>query len=159
MKKETKMEIATFAAGCFWGVQAAFDSVKGVLRSQVGYMGGTTDKATYEMVCSGRTGHAEVVHVMFDSNVVSYKTLVEKFFTLHDPTQVNRQGPDVGTQYRSAIFYHSPTQKKVAETVKAELMKKTGKKIATEVTAAGTFFPAEDYHQKYLEKKGLKVCH
>lgn len=154
-----KQEIATFAAGCFWGVQAAFDGVKGVLKSSVGYMGGVDGKITYEMVCTGKTGHAEVVQVVFDSDVVSYKTLVEKFFTLHDPTQMNRQGPDVGTQYRSAVFYHTLAQKKVAEAVKSALMKTTGAKIVTEIVAAGTFYAAEDYHQKYLEKKGLKVCH
>ncbi len=155
MKKET----ATFAAGCFWGVQAAFDGVKGVLSSAVGYMGGVDGKITYELVCTGKTGHAEVVQVVFDSDVVTYKTLVEKFFTLHDPTQMNRQGPDVGTQYRSAVFYHTAAQKKIAETVKNALMKKTGAKIVTEISAAETFYSAEDYHQKYLEKKGLKVCH
>lgn len=154
-----KKEIATFAAGCFWGVQAALDGVKGVLSSAVGYMGGVDGKITYEMVCTGRTGHAEVVQVVFDSDVVTYKTLVEKFFALHDSTQLNRQGPDVGTQYRSAVFYHSAAQKKIAESVKNTLMKKTGAKIVTEIAAAGTFYPAEDYHQKYLEKKGLKVCH
>ncbi|RJQ19784.1 peptide-methionine (S)-S-oxide reductase [Candidatus Woesearchaeota archaeon] len=154
-----KTETATFAAGCFWGVQAAFDGVKGVVKSSVGYMGGTVDNPTYEMVCTDRTGHAEVVHVVFDSEIVSYKQLVEKFFSLHDPTQMNRQGPDVGRQYRSAIFYHSPEQKKIAEAVKKEMQKKSEKTIVTEITPAGTFYPAEEYHQKYLEKKGLKVCH
>ena len=154
-----KQEIATFAAGCFWGVQAAFDQVKGVVKSEVGYMGGNVQKPTYELVCTDKTGHAEVVQITFDSDRVSYRSLVEKFFSLHDSAQLNRQGPDVGNQYRSAIFYHTPEQKKIAELVKKELQKNMTKMIVTEISPAGTFYSAEEYHQKYLEKRGLRVCH
>lgn len=152
---------ATFAAGCFWGVEEAFRSIEGVLDAQVGYTGGHTENPTYREVCSGRTGHAEAVEVTFDPAVVSYRTLVESFFKIHDPTQVNRQGPDVGSQYRSAVFYHSPEQQTVAEAVKTdlELSRKYRRPIATEIAPAAPFYRAEEYHQRYFEKNGGPSCH
>ncbi len=157
----SKSEKATFACGCFWGVQAEFDSVKGVLKTTVGYTGGRPNNPAYEDVCTDRTGHAEAVEVEFDPKNVSYPKLVEKFFSIHDPTQANRQGPDVGSQYRSAIFYHDDEQKKEAIKVKDTVSKsgKFNKPIATEIIKAKAFHPAEDYHQKYLEKRGMNVCH
>ena len=153
-------EKATFGAGCFWGVEAAFRQVEGVLATRVGYAGGTKVSPTYQEVCTGRTGHAEVVEVLFDSEKVSYDTLLEVFWTNHDPTTVNRQGPDVGTQYRSAIFFHDPDQKAAAELSKKEL-EASGtfrRPIVTEITEASDFWLAEDYHQQYLEKRGLATC-
>lgn len=152
---------ATFAAGCFWGVESAFRTVDGVVDTQVGYIGGTTDDPTYKEVCRGRTGHAEGLEITFDPAVISYKELVELFWRVHDPTQVNRQGPDIGTQYRSAIFYHSEEQKAVAEASKAALdaAKKFRRPIATEIVPAGTFWRAEEYHQRYFEKSGHPACH
>src|SRR5215467_1071119 len=161
-EEETKMsEIATFAAGCFWGVEAKFRMIPGVEDALVGYSGGKTENPTYKEVCTDRTGHAEVVQVTFDPAKVSYETLVEAFWHMHDPTQVNRQGPDYGSQYRSAIFYHSPEQKAIAEKSKAALnaSKKFHRPIATEITPAGTFYRAEEYHQRYLEKRGQAACH
>jgi peptide-methionine (S)-S-oxide reductase len=154
-------EKATFAAGCFWGVESAFRSMDGVLDVQSGYTGGHTVNPTYKEVCSGTTGHAEAVEVTFDPAIVSYERLLEAFFKMHDPTQVNRQGPDVGSQYRSAVFYHSPEQKAAAETVKAELEKngKYKKPIATQILPAGPFYRAEEYHQRYFEKNGGPACH
>ena len=154
-------ESATFAAGCFWGVQAKFDKIKGVLSSSVGYTGGTVKNPTYEQVCTHTTGHAEVVQVEFDPTVVTYAQLVDTFFGLHDPTQLNRQGPDVGTNYRSAIFYHSPAQKAIAEVAKQKLNAegKYAGRVVTEIVPAVEFYPAEDYHQKYLQKIGSPVCH
>jgi len=154
-------EIATFAAGCFWGVEAKFRMIPGVEDAIVGYSGGKTENPTYKEVCTDKTGHAEVVQVTFDPKKVSYGTLVEAFWHMHDPTQVNRQGPDYGTQYRTAIFYHSPEQKAIAEKSKAALnaSRKFGKPIATEITPAGPFWKAEEYHQKYLEKRGAASCH
>ena len=154
-------EIATFAAGCFWGVEAKFRMIPGVEDAIVGYSGGKTENPTYKEVCTDKTGHAEVVQVTFDPKKVSYETLVEAFWHMHDPTQVNRQGPDYGTQYRTAIFYHSPEQKAIAEKSKAALnaSRKFGKPIATEITPAGPFWKAEEYHQKYLEKRGAASCH
>ncbi|HJZ66483.1 MAG TPA: peptide-methionine (S)-S-oxide reductase MsrA [Candidatus Acidoferrum sp.] len=154
-------EIATFAAGCFWGVEVKFRMIPGVEDAIVGYSGGRTDNPTYKEVCTDRTGHAEVVQVTFDPAKVSYETLVEAFWHMHDPTQVNRQGPDEGTQYRTAIFYHSPEQKTIAEKSKAALnaSRKFSKPIATEITAAGPFWKAEEYHQRYLEKRGAASCH
>jgi peptide-methionine (S)-S-oxide reductase len=154
-------EKATFAAGCFWGVESAFRTVDGVVDTQVGYIGGTTENPSYKEVCSGRTGHAEALEITFDPSVVSYKKLVELFWRVHDPTQVNRQGPDVGTQYRSAIFFHTPEQKQTAEAVKnyLELSKKYKRPIATEITPAATFWRAEEYHQRYFEKTGRPACH
>jgi peptide-methionine (S)-S-oxide reductase len=154
-------ELATFGAGCFWGVEAAFRRVPGVIDAAVGYSGGRTANPTYRDVCSDDTGHAEVVQVTFDPEKVSYPQLLDVFWTVHDPTQVNRQGPDHGTQYRTAIFFHSPEQEAAAKKAKQELQA-TGKfraPIATEITPAGTFYRAEEYHQRYLEKRGAASCH
>jgi peptide-methionine (S)-S-oxide reductase len=154
-------ELATFGAGCFWGVEAAFRRVPGVIDAVVGYSGGRTANPTYRDVCSDDTGHAEVVQVTFDPEKVSYPQLLDVFWTVHDPTQVNRQGPDHGTQYRTAIFFHAPEQEAAAKKAKQELQA-TGKfraPIATEITPAGTFWRAEEYHQRYLEKRGAASCH
>lgn len=155
------MSLATFGAGCFWGVEVAFRQVPGVKDALVGYLGGTLANPTYKDVCTGRTGHAEVVQVEYDPAAVSYDRLLEVFWENHDPTTLNRQGPDVGTQYRSAIFYHTPEQKDVADASKARLeaSKKLRRPVVTEITPASTFYPAEDYHQRYLEKRGLASCH
>ena len=153
-------EKAMFAAGCFWGVEAAFRSVPGVVATAVGYSGGRTKNPTYEDVCTDRTGHAEVVQVEFDPSRVSYGQLLDVFWNEHDPTQVNRQGPDIGSQYRSAVFYSTPEQRAAAVASK-EAVEKSGryrKPIATEISPASEFFPAEEYHQKYLEKRGLATC-
>ncbi len=154
-------ELATFAAGCFWGVEVKFRMIPGVEDALVGYSGGHTENPSYKDVCTDTTGHAEVVQVTFDPKKVSYETLVEAFWHMHDPTQVNRQGPDYGTQYRTAIFYHSPEQKAIAEKSKAALAAsgKFRSPIATEITAAGPFWKAEEYHQRYLEKRGAASCH
>jgi peptide-methionine (S)-S-oxide reductase len=154
------MEKATFAAGCFWGVEAAFRNVEGVTATAVGYTGGSTDSPTYEQVCSHRTGHAEAVEVEFDPARVSYEKLLEVFWGEHDPTQKNRQGPDVGTQYRTAIFFHTPAQKAAAEASRDALAKsgKHSRPIVTEIVPAAKFWPAEEYHQRYLEKRGLATC-
>lgn len=154
------MEKATFGAGCFWGVEAAFRRVQGVTATAVGYLGGTTEHPTYTDVCTGRTGHAEVVEVTYDPSRVSYDELLRVFWDSHDPTQRNRQGPDVGTQYRSAIFFHDESQEKAAAASKDDLERsgRYRKPIATEITPASTFYPAEDYHQQYLEKRGLATC-
>jgi len=158
-KEVAAIETATFAAGCFWGVEHKLGRIPGVLTTVVGYTGGRTPDPTYEGVCTGKTGHAESVQVVFDPARVGYEELVRRFFGLHDPTQVNRQGPDVGTQYRSAIFYHGEKQRETAEKVMAELRAsgKLAAPLATELAEAGVFFPAEDYHQKYFEKHGV-VC-
>lgn len=156
--KRTKLNIATFGAGCFWHVEAALRQIKGVKATAAGYAGGTMKNPTYEDVCSDVTGHAEVVQVEFDPKQVSYEELLKVFWHEHDPTQVNRQGPDVGTQYRSIIFYHSEKQKAAAEKSKQELQKKYRKPIATEIKKAPVFYKAEDYHQQYLEKRGLAAC-
>lgn len=147
------MEKATFAAGCFWGIEAAFRRVEGVSDTSVGYIGGETENPTYEQVCSGQTGHAEAVQVTFDPSRVSYEDLLELFWECHDPTTLNRQGPDIGTQYRSAIYTHSPAQVEAALESKEALFSK-GVPVVTEVVAAGTYWPAEDYHQQYFEKAG-----
>lgn len=152
-------EKATFGAGCFWGVEARFAEVPGVTETAVGYAGGHTANPTYRDVCTDETGHAEVVDLTFDPQKVSYEELVRLFFQLHDPTQLNRQGPDYGTQYRSVVFYHSPEQKATAERVRDEFQKLISKKIVTLIEAAPVFYRAEDYHQKYLEKRGMKSCH
>jgi len=154
-------EIATFAAGCFWGIEAKFRMIPGVEDAAVGYSGGHTENPSYKEVCTDRTGHAEVVQVTFDQAKVSYEKLVEAFWNMHDPTQVNRQGPDFGTQYRTAIFFHSPEQEAIAKKAKADL-EASGKfrqPIATEITKAGPFWRAEEYHQRYLEKRGAASCH
>jgi len=154
-------EIATFAAGCFWGVEAKLRMIPGVVDAEVGYSNGNTENPTYKDVCSDQTGHAEVVQVTFDPTKVSYQTLVEAFWQMHDPTQMNRQGPDFGSQYRSAIFTHSPEQAAIAKKSKADLeaSKKFHRPVATEITPAGTFYRAEEYHQRYLEKRGMAACH
>jgi peptide-methionine (S)-S-oxide reductase len=157
----TELERATFAAGCFWGIEAAFRQIKGVVETAVGYTGGTVPEPDYKKVCSGRTGHAEAVGIIFDPAVVSYEKLLDTFWTIHDPTQVNRQGPDIGTSYRSAIFYHSPEQKELAEASKTRLAnskKYQGKTIATEIVPAPEFWKAEEYHQQYYEKCGRGYC-
>ena len=154
-------DLATFAAGCFWGVEASFQRTPGVLATRVGYIGGHTSTPTYKEICTDRTGHAEAVEVSFDPQMVSYDQLLAIFFDNHDATQVNRQGPDIGSQYRSAIFYHSPEQKAAAEAAKTVLQKSDRFKrpIATNIVPATAFWEAEAYHQKYLEKRGLAVCH
>jgi peptide-methionine (S)-S-oxide reductase len=155
-----RLETATFAAGCFWGVEENFRNVKGVVSTSVGYTGGETNNPTYEEVCTDKTGHVEAVKIEFDPKVISYDDLLRIFFKSHDPTTLNRQGPDVGKQYRSAIFFHSDKQKETALAVKQEL-EKSGKftgSIVTEIMKAGEFFEAEEYHQKYYMKKGLKGC-
>ena len=154
------MATATFAAGCFWGVEAAFRLVPGVTATRVGYTGGTTTNPTYKQVCTDRTGHAEAVEVTYDPARVSYDDLLRVFWENHDPTQRNRQGPDIGTQYRSAIFYHDPEQEAAAQASK-ERLERSGvhkRPIVTEIVPAQTFYQAEDYHQQYLEKRGLATC-
>ena len=154
-------ELATFGAGCFWGVEDAFRRVPGVTDVVVGYSGGHTENPTYRDVCTDETGHAEVVQVTYDAAKVSYEQLLDTFWQTHDPTQVNRQGPDVGTQYRSVIFFHSPEQEATAKKSKAalEASGKLRRPIATEITPAGPFYRAEEYHQRYLEKRGASSCH
>jgi len=154
------METAIFAAGCFWGVEAAFRATEGVTATKVGYTGGHTSNPTYHDVCSGGTGHAEAVEVEFDPARVTYEQLLNVFWDEHDPTTMNRQGPDVGTQYRSAIFYLDEAQKAAAEASKSALdaSGKYRNPVVTEITAATTFWPAEDYHQQYLEKRGRATC-
>lgn len=152
------MEKATFGAGCFWGVEHFFREVPGVIDAVSGYSGGNVDHPTYKQVCTDRTGHAEVVEVTFDPAKISYATLVDLFFKMHDPTQMNRQGPDVGTQYRSAIFTHSPEQERVAKERLEAARPNFRRSIATVVEPAKTFWPAEDYHQRYFEKHGGH-CH
>jgi peptide-methionine (S)-S-oxide reductase len=156
------MEKATFGAGCFWGVEAAFAAIPGVSATAVGYEGGSLDKPTYKDVCTDQTGHAEVVELEFDPEKVSYDTLLDKFFEMHDPTTLNRQGPDWGTQYRSVVFFHSPQQEQAAR-AKIEQLTNQGrfkpKRIVTQVVPAETFWRAEDYHQRYLEKRGQASCH
>jgi peptide-methionine (S)-S-oxide reductase len=149
------IEKAAFAAGCFWGVEEAFGKVSGVIETKVGYMGGNLENPTYENVCTNTTGHAEVVEIKYDSEKISYDDLLNLFWKIHDPTQVNRQGVDIGSQYRSVIFYHNKEQKELAEKSKKELDEsgKYKKPIATEITDAKTFYMAEEYHQKYLQKK------
>ncbi|RXH58790.1 peptide-methionine (S)-S-oxide reductase MsrA [Granulicella sibirica] len=154
-------EKATFGAGCFWGVEARFAELSGVLDTAVGYEGGSNDHPTYKEVCTDRTGHAEVVELIFDPSRVSYESLLDAFFSLHDPTQLNRQGPDWGTQYRSVIFTRSPEQAEQAKAKIAELNASGSfrKPIATQVVPAETFWKAEEYHQRYLEKRGMVSCH
>ncbi|UUX91122.1 peptide-methionine (S)-S-oxide reductase MsrA [Methanoplanus endosymbiosus] len=149
---------ATFAAGCFWGVEAAFQRKEGILVTRVGYTGGETKDPDYTMVCTGNTGHAEAVQIAFDNDIISYRELLEIFFSVHDPTTLNRQGPDVGDQYRSAIFYRNDEQKKEALNYIKELEEKKAfeSPVVTEVLPLGDFWKAEDYHQKYFEKMGRK---
>lgn len=154
------MEKATFAAGCFWGVEAAFRRLEGVTATAVGYMGGTLDNPTYGDVCTGETGHAEVVQVEYDPSRVTYEELLEVFWSSHDPTTLNRQGPDVGEQYRSAIFFDDAEQEAAARASKERLEAsgRFGHPIVTEITPAGAFYGAEEHHQQYLEKRGLASC-
>jgi peptide-methionine (S)-S-oxide reductase len=154
------MHKATFGAGCFWGVEAAFRCVNGVMETSVGYMGGTLENPTYEDVCTDLTGHAEVVEVVYDPSVVSYDELLNVFWRIHDPTTPNRQGPDVGTQYRSVIFYHTPEQEQMARASKERLQQSGTYKneIVTEIQPATTFWRAEEYHQRYFERRGLRPC-
>lgn len=154
------MEKATFGAGCFWGVEARFREVKGVLSAAVGYLGGSLKNPTYQDVCTGKTGHAEVVQLEYDPAQVSYDELLDVFWESHNPTTLNRQGPDIGTQYRSAIFFHTPEQQTAASASK-ETLQKSGRHprpIVTEITPASEFYRAEEYHQQYLAKHGLAHC-
>lgn len=155
------MQKATFGAGCFWGVENTFAQLPGVTETAVGYEGGAKENPSYQDVCTDRTGHAEVVELTFDPAKITYEQLLDQFFSLHNPTQLNRQGPDWGAQYRSAVFYHSPEQKTAAEAVIARLTaeRRFAKPIATQVVPAQTFWRAEEYHQKYLEKRGMASCH
>jgi peptide-methionine (S)-S-oxide reductase len=162
MTTPPKLEKATFGAGCFWGVEYQYAKIPGVHSAESGYAGGKTLNPTYEDICAKGTGHAEVIEVTFDPAKVSYRTLVEYFFKMHDPTQVNRQGPDVGDQYRSVVFTHSPEQQKIAEDVKVglTLAKTFSRPIATQIEAAPKFWRAEEYHQKYYQLRGKKpYCH
>lgn len=154
------MTIATFAAGCFWGVEKRFRQLNGVQSTRVGYANGTTKDPTYKQVCTGKTGHAEVIEVTFDPNVISYDALLDAFWHMHNPTTLNKQGGDIGSQYRSAIFYHDEQQRQQAGSSKQAMneSKHFSSPIVTEITAADVFYPAEEYHQCYLEKKGAKSC-
>ena len=156
------IEKATFGAGCFWGVESSFAAMPGVIATAVGYEGGTVDRPTYKQVCTDQTGHAEVVELDFDNEKISFEQLLDAFFSLHDPTTMNRQGPDWGTQYRSAIFVHSPEQEAQAKAKIEQLTAEarfTPKRIVTKIEPAQTFWRAEDYHQRYLEKRGQASCH
>ena len=157
---ENKLQTATFGAGCFWGVEAKFRSVAGVKDAAVGYMGGNAENPTYEDVCSNTTGHAEVVQVQYDPEEVSYKELLDAFWRMHNPTTMNRQGPDVGSQYRSVIFFHTPEQEAVARASKHALDESHTHEnpVVTEIAPAGIFYRAEEYHQRYIEKNGGGVC-
>ena len=154
-----KVEKAIFAAGCFWGVQYYFDQVPGVVKTTAGYTGGHTANPTYDEVCTHTTGHAEAVLVEFDPDMVSYETLVKQFFRMHDPTQLNRQGPDVGDNYRSAIFYFDQEQHKHAIQVRNKLQKEKDRQIVTQIEPAAEFYEAEAYHQKFTERTGMGMCH
>ena len=153
------MATAIFGAGCFWGIEVAFGKVKGVTSTSVGYTGGATDNPTYEQVCTGKTNHAEVVWVEFDTSSVSYEELLDVFWGCHDPTTLNRQGPDRGTQYRSVIFFADPAQEAAAIKSKEQNSGRFPNPIVTEITAESKYYIAEDYHQQYLAKRGLKNCH
>lgn len=153
------MQQALFAAGCFWGIQFYFDQVPGVTKTTVGYTGGHTKSPSYEQVCAHGTGHAEAILIEFDPNKVTYETLLEHFFRIHDPTQMNGQGPDIGNQYRSAIFYTNAEQKAAATRARDQAQKNHEQPIVTEITQASTFYKAEDYHQKYAERTGRGMCH
>ena len=153
------MKTAYFAAGCFWGVEATFRKQNGVVDTSVGYMGGHQENPTYQQVCSGKTGHAEAVKVTFDDNVIDYNDLLEIFWACHDPTTLNRQGPDRGTQYRSAIFYTSEEQQRQAENSLKNAQRNWRKTIVTEISPAKTYYQGEDYHQQYFEKQGTGSCH
>lgn len=152
------LKLATFGAGCFWGVEEAFRTLPGVIKTTVGYTGGKIKNPTYEQVCSGTTGHTEVLQLKYDPKKISYQELLKKFWEIHDPTQMNRQGPDVGEQYRSVIFFHDQEQEKIAKESLENEQKKINKKIATAIELAPEFYKAEEYHQKYILKTGKKVC-
>ncbi len=158
---ENNLQMATFAAGCFWGVEEAFTKTKGVKSTRVGYIGGNLPNPTYEDVCTDRTGHAEALQVKYDPKEISYEELLDLFWSIHNPTTKNRQGPDIGSQYRSIIFYHIPEQERIAKKSKQELddSNKFQNKIVTEIVPASTFYPAEDYHQKYYQKIGGGSCY
>jgi peptide-methionine (S)-S-oxide reductase len=160
-KGEKRMETATFGGGCFWGVEAVFRQVPGVVATAVGYMGGTLRNPTYKDVCTDKTGHAEVVQVKYDPAKVSYEELLKVFFANHDPTTLNRQGPDVGTQYRSVIFFHNRAQEAAAQAAKNDLMRAGAysRPLVTAIEPAAEFWRAEEYHQQYLERRGLAQCH
>ena len=153
------MEKATFAAGCFWGVEASFRALPGVVDAAVGYTGGGLPNPTYHDVCSDETGHAEALEITFDPSRISYDQLLDHFWQMHDPTTLNRQGPDFGTQYRSAIFFHNAEQEKAAHASRQRWQARFSKPIVTQIAPASTFYRAEEYHQRYLEKKGLSSCH
>jgi peptide-methionine (S)-S-oxide reductase len=152
------LEKAVFGAGCFWHVEDAFSSIEGVVATTVGYMGGTTKNPSYKEVCTNKTGHIEVCLVEYDPKQISYDKILEAFWKMHDPTQRNRQGPDVGVQYKSIIFYYDKRQKELAEASKKKEQKKHDKPIATEILPAQDFYKAEEYHQNYFQKKGVKSC-
>jgi methionine-S-sulfoxide reductase len=154
-----KRERALLAAGCFWGVQHYFDQVPGVVETTVGYTGGHTENPTYDQVCTHKTGHAEAILVEFDPEKTSYKTIIKQFFRMHDPTQLNRQGPDIGDNYRSAIFYYNQEQRKEAIQIRNETQQEIDKHIVTQIEPAGPFYKAEEYHQKFTEKTGMGMCH
>ncbi len=154
-----RTETATFAAGCFWGVEDVFMGLKGVIATEVGYTGGTTENPTYKDVCNKNTGHAEALKITFDPSAISYNELLDFFWRMHDPTTFNRQGPDVGSQYRSAIFTHSEEQARAAAESKAKAQARFPKKIVTVIEPAPVFYPAEEYHQKYFQKNGGGSCH
>jgi peptide-methionine (S)-S-oxide reductase len=156
--EQSRYETATFGAGCFWGVEAAYRQIQGVKSTRVGYAGGSVDDPTYKEVCTDTTGHAEVVEVTYDPAKVSYEELLDVFWANHDPTQVNRQGPDVGTQYRTVVFFHSPAQEKSAIASCDAVQERLDRPVATEIVPAPKFWEAEDYHQQYLEKRGLSTC-
>jgi peptide-methionine (S)-S-oxide reductase len=158
LSESTQYETATFAAGCFWGVQAAFSKIDGVISTAAGYTGGHLENPTYQQVCSDKTGHAEAVQITYDPKVVSYEKLLDLFWKIHDPTTPNRQGPDVGSQYRSAIFYHSPEQLRAAQKSKQHLQANLARPIVTEIVPASAFYKAEEYHQQYLKKQGKNSC-
>ena len=149
------MKTAYFSLGCFWSPQLEFEKIKGVKKAEVGYCGGNDPNTTYEKVCSGSTNHAETIKVEFDENEISYEQLVRFFFKIHDPTQLNRQGPDIGTQYRSEIFYKDENQKRIAEKIKEEFNKKLNGKVVTNISEEKLYQPAEEYHQYYLKRKGI----
>lgn len=161
MEKKPKTEFATFGAGCFWHVEETFRQISGVVSTAVGFMGGNVKNVSYQRVCEGDTGHAEVVHIEFDPKQVAYEKLLGVFWNSHNPTTLNRQGFDIGEQYRSVVFFHSEKQKEIAEQSKADLekLKKFSRPIVTQIVPATEFFKAEEYHQKYLQKRGQSVCH
>ncbi len=154
------MNIATFAAGCFWGIELKFSKMDGVTNTSVGYMGGEIEQPDYKTVCTGQTQHAEVVQIEFNPNIIDYSALLNAFWAMHDPTTLNRQGPDIGTQYRSAIFYHTAEQQHLAEQSKKDLdqSKLLADAVVTEISPAKTYWPAEEYHQQYLIKRGMGSC-